>query len=385
MSLQLSKPLEYDGSFTEEDAEINFALVNPEIYPHLYGDKLFKPLKLHSRSVLMPVASITLPPLGEAGANKPWAGEKNPLEHEIGLSLKKGGMKFKYPPLAVYLDKQGKYRLFDGRTRWTFIVDEFSYINVIVDIYHPDYDNYSDFEIDDAIDKFPRSANFQGRDAAGKLKMEDLFHGIVYAIEMGWIPKDNNGRPIQEFIEKRLDEITGSENSYSTIKFQELVYRVLNSAEESPTTRYWKNKESVKTFCSNLKNPLKDKTAVYDKKGDLVEKGIIYYYFETSSFARAKEEAAQVAYDNPDYEIRIVIYPKALKSLNLSENFWTRINAFKDFWDAGFSKLANVYWRGRGPYHDRVRLYAAVPSLAKDHDLNRLLFLQSDGTWKQKT
>ena len=111
----------------------------------------------------------------------------------------------------------------------------------------------------------------------------------------------------------------------------------------------------------------------------------IHRNFETGSYARAILEAAEVAMDYPDSEIRIVIYSKALKVYNLSENFWVRIDAFKGKWDVGFAKLAQVYWRGRGPYHERVKLYAAVPSLAKDHDLFKLLFLQSDGTWKQKT
>ena len=388
MSIQLSKPLTLGGSFTEPDSYINRELVNPEIYPHLYDDKKFKPLKLipPRRSVLISVSSITLPPLGAGGANTPWVGDVNPHADEIAKSLKNGGMKLKYPPLAVYIDKHGNFRLLDGRTRWMTLVDKFKFTNVIVDIYQPNYDKYSDFEIADAIDKFQRAANFQGRDPAGKLKMEDLFQGMILAINMGWIPKDEAGQPMQDVLENRLEEIMGQENVYTADKFETLIYRIRNSVEESPSTRYWKNKETVKDFCNTiLHNPLKDKKPVKNKDGTIIEKGIKYYYFETGSYARAILEAAEVAMDYPDSEIRIVIYSKALKGYNLSENFWVRIDAFKGKWDVGFAKLAQVYWRGRGPYHERVKLYAAVPSLAKDHDLFKLLFLQSDGTWKQKT
>ena len=140
------------GYFTQEEAETNKSLVNENLYPHLYGEKLFKPLKLKDRSVLVNIDDIVSNPLGEPNVNTAWATDGNLKLPQIRKSIENFGFRLTYPPIALFRGKSGKLQKINGRTR-NIVFEEWDYPNRICDIYEGDWDNYNQSQISDAISK----------------------------------------------------------------------------------------------------------------------------------------------------------------------------------------------------------------------------------------
>ena len=81
-------PLQQNGEFTEEDAEINRRLVNPLVYPWLYNlhNDPDSCLELSGERSQLINSSIITPPSND-GSNTAWEGDGNPEKHNIRASF----------------------------------------------------------------------------------------------------------------------------------------------------------------------------------------------------------------------------------------------------------------------------------------------------------
>ena len=376
-----------DGEFTEEDRQSNYDLVNPDLYPHFYSEsEIPEGLILEERAALIDTALILGHNSGRVLLNSVWEGDGNPKENDIHNSMESDGYQFKYPSPALLRMPEGQFDKINGRTRSKKTIGKYNYKKIIADIYKPD-PACSRGQVLNAAQEFAESANFKGYHPHGKANVNDMFHATIRSIETGFsgIELNVKGCPIDDTaIEERIDRVYGS-NCLQKKPKESLVRRIMAHFAEKTgnkdATRYWNSDAQVNDYIQRTYKFV-DVTATKKKQG------VIFHVIETSSYRKAIMEITQVAIDNPNCEIRMVIYPKYLTGRNLDDNFWSRINTFVDYWNNSFTKLSLVFWNGTGPFMDRVSIYAAVPSLPYSEEitistLDKPLYFVK-GKWKQK-
>ena len=389
--MYLSTPLVHGGSFNNEDAENNKTLVNTQLYPHLYGDRLFPELKCTSRSIILDTNLIRNSSIDGFDVNVAWAGDgKSPKINEIQKSIENFGFKWKYPPIAVFKTQSGQYVKINGRTRCYILIDQWKYTKVVVDVYEGKYDKFSEDKIAAAASKFGQAANLQGYDPHGTTDVEDLFRNCVYAIQMKWISRDKNGVPFENEVLQWIDDICGEHKLTSKPK-ESLVARIMNQYDEIVTgKRYWTDvKEVQQEIISGGHMNYKNVKPKYEDSNDeerCTSRGIIYKIYEISEKRRAVADATAVADANPDCEVRVIIYKQYVKAYDPKTNFENSLESFKDYWDNLLNMYGRVHFAGKVKVRSRGRciLYGAVASLKSLHDFDKLILLQSDGKWKQK-
>ena len=372
--------------FTEEEAGVNRDLVNPDVYPALYGDELPKELKLVSRSTLVETSAISKPALGSLYANPARVEDGNPKKSKIQNSIAIFNFKLKHPGIALFRDKDGRLYLINGKTRHAILVSEWDYQNVIADIYEAN-EGFSDDEVAYAIHIFGQASNLDS-DPAGETTMEDLFDGCNLSIRRGWITKDKNGVPEESSIEEHLKKIC-RDNKLTPKTMETLVQRVVGQWDEKLTgKRYWGSKEDVVRFIEGKDgSPMKyvKITPKYDDNDNCVRKGIKYMVFETSEYRRAFGAATKWAHKNPDYEVRIIYYRHYIKANEPQENFIETLKRNDDHWSDSLSEIKDVHFSAQCKIRtNRCYIYGAVPSLRSLHDLNKLIFLDAGGNWSQR-
>lgn len=386
----LFKKLEQDGEFTEDDRQANHDLVNASLYPWFY-DKAEIPagLILEQRAALVPTSAILSSNTGQALINSVWQSDGNPKQKEIHQSMEDDGFQLKYPAVALLRMDEGQFDKLNGRTRSKKIIGQYNYGNVIADIYKPD-PNYSRGQVLNAAQEFGESANFKGYHPHGKSTVNDMYYATVRAIESGYSNIETNklGCPIDDTaIEERINRVYG-ENCLQKKPKESLVRRIMayfsKKTGDKNAVRYWDSDAVVQDY-------IKRTYKFVDVKGTKKKRGIVYHVIETSSYRKAIMEITQAAIDNPNCEIRVVIYPAFLSGRKLDENYWSRIKTFVDYWNTSFTQLSLVYWNGTGPFMDRVSIYAAVPSLPYSDEDNPVKITTMDkpiyfikGIWKQK-
>lgn len=385
----LSSPLIFGSSFTVEQSDQNKDLVNPEIYPHLYGDKLFAPLKCIERCVIVNIKDIDTPKVGTVDVNQAWSKDGNPKYAEIKTSIENFGFRLVHPPIALFRNKSGALVKINGRSR-NEILTEWEYSNRICDIYEGDWENYNQSQIEDAISKFGQSSNLQGYDPHGTTSAEDLVQNCLHAIEKGWIHKDNNGVPLEtgeNSVTSRLDDICGDYKLTAKPK-ELLVARIVAQTDEVLTgKRFWPSPAHVERFIvsgqggMNFIN-IKPQYDFVSKK--CTSRGIMYVVFETSEVRRSLPTATALAASNPDSDVRVILYKQYIKAYDAPTNFMDTLSSVKNYWDSQLSKYSTVHFNGAKILKGNCYIYGAVPSLRSLHNLNYLIFLQSDDEWKQK-
>ena len=376
--------LVHGGSFTEDQAKLNREIVSEGAYPHLYGHELPPEIKVDKRSVLIRADSIESTALGGIDVNTARSQDGNPKLPKIRTGINTFGFKLKYPTIAVFRSSNGKLYKINGKTRFTILVDEWGYEWIIVDIYEAN-EGYSKDEVDYALHIFGQSANIED-DPSGDTSVEDLFHGCNIAIDRGWIDIDKNGVPEWDSIESHLKKVCRN-NKLTPATLGGLVARVIGQYDEIVTgKRYWSSVSKVQEFITsgghmNFKKVVPQK----DENDNVTRKGIKYMVFETSEYRRAFLAATTWAYENPDYEVRIIYYRQYMRAYDTATNWTETLDRNVLHWKNSISQIADVHFSSRSKRKtDRCYIYGAVPSLKSMHDLNKLVFLDEDGNWSQK-
>jgi len=266
-------------------------------------------------------------------------------------------------------------------------VNKCGYKNIIADIYESD-DSASKNDIENALSKFGQASNLQGYDPHGVVDNEDLVQNCLQAIKEGWIERDEKGELKahgKNSVEERIDDICGG-YKLTKIPKESLVARIVAQTDEFITgKRFWSNTKSVEEFIvggghMNFKNVDPKK----DKNGNLISRGIIYLVFETSEYRRSLPKATAVAAFNPDSDVRIILYKQYIKAYDAPRNFVDTLNNVKCYWDSQLAESSKVHFNGAPFRKGNCYIYGAVPSLRSLHNLDKMIFLQSNGDWKQK-
>ena len=193
-------PLQKDGQFTQEDADINRKLVNPLIYPWLYNLEKDNEscLELSGERSQLIDANIITPP-SNTGHNTAWEGDGNPEAHNIRASFAEHGYKLHYPPLALFQDDRisnGNIILIDRRTTHSILVggyineknvgDSYNYQKVIADTFKVKDGNnpktgkpWTVEEIEDELSVFGQSVNYKGQDPKGRINQNSFVKDFV--------------------------------------------------------------------------------------------------------------------------------------------------------------------------------------------------------------
>ena len=377
--------LVHGGSFTENQAKINRETVSEGAYPHLYGDEIPPEIRIDQRSVLIRADSVESNVLGATDINIARSEDGNPKLPAIRNGIISFGFKLKHPPIAIFRKSNGKLYKINGKTRFTILVDEWNYEWIIVDIYEAN-EGYLKDDIDYALHIFGQSANIED-DPSGDTSIEDLFHGCNIAIHRGWIDKDDNDVPEWDSIETHLIKVCRN-NKLTPVTMSGLIARVIGQYDEIVTgKRYWESVGKVQEFItSGGYMNFKKITPQKDENENVIRKGIKYLVFETSEYRRAFPAATTWASKNPDYEVRIVYYRQYMKAYDTATNWTETLDRNVLHWENSISQVGDVYFSSKAKRQTkRCYIYGAVPSLKSMHDLGKLVFLDEDSNWSQKT
>ena len=173
---------------------------------------------------------------------------------------------------------------------------------------------------------------------------------------------------------------------YGERTMQEIVYAYVNPDLPSEEWDLKQLVSKVQEFITsgghmNFKKVIPQK----DENDNVTRKGIKYMVFETSEYRRAFLAATTWAYENPDYEVRIIYYRQYMRAYDTATNWTETLDRNVLHWKNSISQIADVHFSSRSKRKtDRCYIYGAVPSLKSMHDLNKLVFLDENGKWSQK-
>ena len=394
-------PLQKDGQFTQEDADINRKLVNPLIYPWLYNLEKDNEscLELSGERSQLIDANIITPP-SNTGHNTAWEGDGNPEAHNIRASFAEHGYKLHYPPLALFQDDRisnGNIILIDRRTTHSILVggyineknvgDSYNYQKVIADTFKVKDGNnpktgkpWTVEEIEDELSVFGQSVNYKGQDPKGRINQNSFVKDFV-RIYQNYLKSgkyshlfdrdvDTKGEtvfvPKIDVILKRLNRVMGNSGSASTER-EKLAYRIRNNFYPEGSVRSLDKPKGEHWLISGGNN-YKTIKPTYDDKDRVVKKGLKYLVVGSSQYRSAATKAAELWNVDRDYFIRVVIQTETLTGNSYSETYWKRLKTFREYWFSNLNLLSDTYFGSEGPFKRNVELYGAIPAYGKIHN-----------------
>jgi len=405
-------PLQQNGQFTEEDADINRQLVNHLVYPWLYNlrDDNDSCLELSGERSQLIDSSIITPP-SNSGHNTAWEGDGNPDKHNIRASFAEHGYKLHYPPLSLFQDDRianGNLILIDRRTTHSILVggymneknvgDSYSYKKLIADTFKVKDGNnpktekpWTVEEIEDEISVFGQAVNYQGQDPKGKINQNSFVKDFVNVyqnyLSSGKYPhlfdKDVDTKGVTVFVPKidvilkRLNRVMGNSGSASTER-EKLAYRIKNNFYPEGAVRSF-DKPKGENWLVGKDNNYKEIKPTYDEKNKLVKRGLKYLVVGSSQYRSAATKAAEMWNADRDYFIRVVIQTETLTGFSYEHTYWKRLKTFREYWIANLNLLSAAYFGDEGPFKRNIELYGAIPSYGKIHNNDGpLVILTSD-------
>ena len=408
--LPISRKLVVGGSFSEEDAlshRTNFNDSTRAHYPYVYDHEIFECVT-HSE---LYDSTILDRRLNHAHTNWAWVGDQNPRYDDIRKNMVENEFVFNYLPwlfLERIVDGVETYVLMDRRTTDEIVCgkDEgaFEFTNFIgskFKVRTHDRDTgkavaFTDSQIDDALSKFGTTANVRSDVPRGKVTTEDLFSELKSAVNNNWISRDKYGLPNYEKTMIRINEICGHA-FLGKKKRMELAARLRNFFDTSNKTRGWRSTVPAKAWLTDENRNYKDIDAVYDYDENFVttctKKGIKYVIVQYNVNDKLGT-VARLYEEEPNYEYRVVIFTGILTGYDTRENFWKRVNSFRDEWNRSLEIISKAYFKGVDDTIDNIKLYGAIPMIEAESDpdlpgdvpqvLDKMIHLKSDGTWVQK-
>ena len=131
---------------------------------------------------------------------------------------------------------------------------------------------------------------------------------------------------------------------------------IVKSWSSAGETALWMKKYNIKT--------------IEPKDG---KRGIKYICLSAETGEKSLIAAAKYAFQYSDYDIRVIIHTGTLTGFDLEENYMSKINKFRDFWDATLVKLSYGFFGKSNPKKKPITLYAVLPALSSIHNLEKLV------------
>ena len=363
MPLNIIVDVNSTNKFTEEDLETYKKLIVPEAYPWLFGEDLLPVLKVFSSEAIVNIDDVNWFDNNRQQTSR--NGGKNPKIKEIARDVASYGFKLTNPAIALFRRKNGQLFPLNGRTRKEILVANHGFTNLIVIIYEA-ADDATEDEVQNACSAFGLLANSYS-DPAGDLQLEDVFHEVQLAIANGWVSFSGENADRNEdlaSIRSRVDLVCGK-GCFTPTKREQLVYRIYNnnnpqhivlSWSSAGETALWMKKYNIKT--------------IEPKDG---KRGIKYICLSAETGEKSLIAAAKEAFKYSDYDIRVIIHTGTLTGFDLEENYMSKINKFRDFWDATLVKLSYGFFGKSNPKNKPITLYAVLPALSSIHNLEKLV------------
>lgn len=340
--------------FTDDHLATYEKCVPTEAWPTLFGDELDSRLK-YTGVKLVDIADIDLGTWDFQQKSR--AGAKNPKYKEIRRNIRRNGFKLIYPAISLLM-VNGRYYIITGNTRLEILKD-LGMENVICAIYEPNSSNPK--EVGDAVSQAGLLFNTI-HDEASTTQTDDVKREVEHAIEQEWI------EPTLADITDRVETVCGNGVFGETTRLQ-LIYEILNNHNPDRQVFSWTNK----SFTNN-----------WLKTSKLVNgNGIKYLLWTTENkpkvFIRALEEAAKFS-----GEVRVLLHTGTLSGYDLEQCYNDRVQDFLDFWTATLSNIQSCYGVKIAPSQSNIKLYGVLPSLSDIHDMDKLVFIDDDGSLFQK-
>jgi len=355
------------NNFTDENLETYKKLIVPEAYPWLFGEELLPSLKLANSSALVDINDVNWwAIMTEQTARN---GGKNPKIKEIARDIASFGFKLTNPAICLFRKKNGELVPLNGRTRYEILAKNHNFTNIIAIIYEA-VDGASDDDVENDCSAFGLLSNSYS-DPSGDLQLEDVFREVSLAIDKGWVTLKNiPGREIEDItaIRARVDLVCGK-GCFTPTKREQLVYRILNTGNPNYVVKSWSSPGIAKQWMIDNK--------IVNIGGVNGKRGIKYICLSAETGEKSLIAAAKYAADNPDYDIRVVIHTGTLTGFDLEQNYYDKINKFRDFWDATLAKVSYAFFGSANPKNRPVSLYAALPALSSIHNVNKLVLMRT--------
>ncbi len=351
------------NKFTEENLETYKKLIVPEAYPWLFGEDLIPTLKVFSSEAIVNIDDVNW--LDTNTTQTARNGGKNPKIKEIARDVASYGFKLTNPAIALFRRKNGQLFPLNGRTRKEILVSNHGFTNLIVIIYEA-VDGATEDEIQNACSAFGLLANSYS-DPSGDLQLEDVFREVQLAIKNGWVSfsgEDTDRNEDLSSIRKRVDLVCGK-GCFTPTKREQLVYRIYNTNNPQYVVKSWSSAGETSLWMK--KNNIK---TIEPKDG---KRGIKYICLSSETGEKSLIAAAKEAFKYSDYDIRVIIHTGTLTGFDLEENYMSKINKFRDFWDATLVKLSYGFFGKSNPKNKPITLYAVLPALSSIHNLEKLV------------
>jgi len=363
MKMSIIVDVNATNAFNEENLETYVELIVPKAFPWLFGEDLFPALKVVNPAALVNISDVNWDKtMGEQTARN---GGKNPKIKEIARDVANFGFKLTNPAICLFRRKNGELVPLNGRTRYEILAKNFNFTNIIAIIYEA-ADDFSDDEVQNACSAFGLLANSYS-DPSGDLQLEDVFHEVCLAIGKGWcVLTKIPGRESDDLfaIRARVDLVCGK-GCFTPSKREQLVYRILNTENPSYVVKSWTSPGLAKTWLLESK---------YVNIGSINgNRGIKYIALSAETGEKSLIAAAKAAFEDPDYDIRVVIHTGTLTGFDLEKNYHDKVDRFRNFWDATLAKVSYAFFGGATPKKIPVTLYGALPALSSIHNLNKLV------------
>ena len=401
--------------FTEEHAETNRQqLHNKEIrYPKRYNVKHLSStgLKLIGHCCLVDVDKIKMTDIGDFSRNIVWAGGVNPKRNDIEKSLKEHDFQLTHTPIALYQNPgSDEYLIVDGATRFAYMA-KIGQLNVIADVYGREKDA-DDKTVEKGLGLIQTQANLN-REVAGKVTDRDIVINVHSYIKRGYIRCNNLNEPslveiinfVTEFYDghlksqKKIENLAKLASDTYAQNTQRLVWQDskdvsawlgVKTKSSKNISSYFDDHEDLaenfgtKQAIKGSRNKFVDIPPQYDNDGRVTE-GIKYLTFDTSQVRRAISTVCRTWRENPDTEIRIILYVKQITDYeNPVAQFNSEINGFTKDYNSQLSDIRGCLFNNQ-PVVGGAKFYGALPSLESAHNTAELIFRdQNTGQWFQK-
>lgn len=349
MSIIKIKPY---GEFTEEHRQFVEKNLRKETFPQFYGNTEFKSLK-YKGTHLVPESVINR--VGEGSSQSARYNGLNPKYADLKSNILETGWQLYQRPISLRETKDKKYTFLDGITK-DKILGEVKFKNRIVNIY----------EIDDSEEELFSERLNAGEDTppAGVHLIEDVVGIMLRQIKNGYLEND------PDEILKEVDRACG-QGKFSAKKRDEIRWQVyhreLNIQNTNLLPKSWANAGEVNLW-------LQTHNYINNNK-------VLYLPYSSTSAPKALVAAASKSQQNPNKEIRVVIYIRNFLGVDLEKFYIKSMLKFKNEWYRFLNEFGQAYFDNKSPLDTKVKLYGCVPSniegLCEDMD-NMIIFNKND-------
>ena len=334
------------GAFTEEHLVFVKQQISKEACPQFYRNEEYDSLVFED-FLLLDQQLIATEGYGSSQSIR--ASGLNHKYEELKTDILESGWKLYCKPIFVKRNPGGKFSLIDGRTKHKILIEK-KFKNRICAV----------VKIDPSQEERLSYRLNAGEDAptAGLVLEEDLLQGAFRAIEQGNLSVDLHD------IRKWINDCLGK-GKFSLTKRSELADRIYQRADS------YQNNKLLPVVYAN-----QNEAKAWLEGNNYIETStVIYLAYPSSAPLKAISAAAKLSKQNPNKEIRIVVYVSRLTGQDLQKSYIKSILSFKDKYHTHLDEISNGFFDRKPHSQEKISLYGCAPSNIEDicEDMNKVI------------